>query len=696
MSKHDHDHEHEHKESCCCGHERDHEHEHEHEHKESCCCGHHHEHDHDHEEGCCCGHDHEDGCGCGCGHDHGGEEKKGAWIPFALGAIPVLLSFLPLIPTPLRVVAAVAVYLYFGFDVYRSMLRGFRKGRIFTEFTLMCVATLGAFLIGEYADGGAVMYLYSLGETLSDGAYRRSKRNLSKLLEVTPEYATVLRDGGMVRVSPESVSVGEVIRVTVGERVPLDGRITEGGGLADTSSVTGEATPMDLYEGVLCPSGSVIVEGDVSLAVTHSYENSVATKLTRAVAEASRHKSASEKKISAFARIFTPLAFSVAILIALVGGLVSGRFAHWLHMGLVVLVISCPCSLVLSVPLTYFAGMGRGASRGVIFRGGEVMDAFCQLRGIALDKTGTLTESMLCFDGAEVAPSVDREEFLALSYAVLSHSSHAAARSFCLGFEGQGEALDVTHVENLSGRGIRCMVGDRVAIFGNAAFLGECGISAPHGDTTVIHGAMDGRYLGTLRFSAPLKEGTADAIHDLRSMGVTRIAVLSGDGEGAVRETCRQAGIGEYYSSLTPSEKLEILCRMQSEESEKNEKGAVAFCGDGLNDSAVVAGARIGIAMGKGGSALTVGEADAVIMDDDLRRIPEAIAIARRTSRIATQNIVLSLGIKLLILGVGVLMLIATGQRLPMEIAMVADVGAAILTVCNALRAARSGGRREE
>jgi Cd2+/Zn2+-exporting ATPase len=333
--------------------------------------------------------------------------------------------------------------------------------------------------------------------------------------------------------------------------------------------------------------------------------------------------------------------------------------------------------------------MGRGAGAGVIFRGGEVMDAFCRMDAIALDKTGTLTESALRFEGAEIYSTLEEKEFLALSYAVLSHSAHAAARSFCLTQAPSEQSPSVSEVENLSGRGIRCLWDGRVAVFGNAAFLRENGVDVCDRDTTVIHGALGGVLLGTLSFSAPLKEGSAEAITELRTLGVERIAVLSGDSEGAVRESCLQADIQEYYPSLTPSEKVETLCRIQSEEEKRGRGRAVAFCGDGLNDSAVVAGAQIGIAMGKGGSALTVEEADAVIMDDDLRKIPVAIRIARRTARIATQNIALSLGIKLAVLVIGVAVLAFTGQRIPMEIAMVADVGAAILTVSNALRASK-------
>ncbi|MBQ8331528.1 MAG: cadmium-translocating P-type ATPase [Clostridia bacterium] len=666
--EHCHCHEHsEHEEHCHC-------HEHN-EQEERCHC---HDHDHDHEDGCGCGHDHDAPTGV-----------KGRWIlRYALGAIPVILGFLPILPTPLRIIASAVGYLLFGFAVWRDMLRGFGKKRIFTEFTLMCVASLGAFLIGEYADGAAVMYLYSLGETLSSSTYAKSKRNLSELLEITPESATVLVDGRAERMAPDRVTVGQTILVVAGERIPLDGVVRSGGGSADSSSVTGESKPLELYEGVACPSGAILNEGSVELTVTATYENSVVAKLAAAVTEATARKSAAEKKITRFARVFTPLAFGVAIGIVLLGWGLTGDFLTWLHAGLTVLVVSCPCSLVLSVPLTYFAGIGTGASSGIIFRGGETMDSLCRLSAIAFDKTGTLTESGLGFDGAELYGEMGEEDFLSLSYAVLTHSPHAAAVSFCQAYEGELRHT-VTDVEILGGRGVVCRVDGKPAFFGNGALMRERGIETEDSRTTAIFGAWDGVLLGRLRFSSHLKKESAEAVSALRKSGVGRIAVLSGDGEESVATACREAGIEEYYAALTPARKTEIFDRICYEEKEKKKGSTVAYCGDGLNDSAVIAGADVGIAMGGCGSALTVSSADVVLMDDNPKKIATAVRLSRRTSRIAGENIVLSLGIKIAVLTVGVLLSAITGEGIPMGLAIVADVGAAILAVLNALRAAK-------
>lgn len=669
-----HNHKKEHGEQTCacgCGHGQEHKNEHEHEHEHETC--------HCHENG-------DDGCGCGCHHDHGHEhDERKAWqkvLGYVFGGCVTAIGFLPLLPVPIRMIASLVAYVGFGFSVFRDMIAGFSHKKIFTEFTLMCVASLGAFAIGEYADAAAVMYLYRLGEEISGGAYARSRRNLSELLAVTPDHANVLRDGEVHAVEPHEVTVGERILVRVGERIPLDGTVLEGGGSADTSSVTGEAMPLMLYEGIACPSGSVLTEGSVTLLVTHAYEDSVISKLAEAVREATARKSSAEKKIARFARIFTPAAFAVAALISLIGTLITGELAHWVRMGLTVLVISCPCSLVLSVPLAYFAGIGAAAKRGIVFRGGEIMDRMSRLSVLGFDKTGTLTESELSFDGATLLGTMAEKAFLQLSYDVLLHSPHAAAVSFCQGFDGVAHTT-VTEIEIVGGRGISCLVGDKRALFGNAVFLREHGMDVADSPTTAIFGALDGEVLGKLNFSAHTKAHVEEAVAELRTLGVSRLAVLSGDGEVAVAEACRNVGVAEWASALTPKDKLDRLERMMAETD-----GVVGFCGDGLNDSAVIARADVGIAMGACGSALTVQSADVVIMDDDLAKIAEGMRIARKTERVANISIALSLGMKLAVVIIG-LVLSGFGRSMPIELAIVADVGAAVVAVLQSMRAAK-------
>lgn len=600
--------------------------------------------------------------------------------------MPTVLGFMSFIPYHIPLIAAIFGYVLFGFEVYREMFEGFAKKKIFTEFTLMCVATLGAFAIGEYADAAAVMYLYSLGETVSDGAYSRSKKSISELLEITPEYANAFRNGELVPVPPQLVETGELIIVRSGERVPLDGIVVEGGGNADTSSVTGEEKPLELYEGIECPSGSLLEDGCVTLKVLKKYENSVVARLRAAVDEAGRRKSASEKKISRFAAIFTPVAFAVSLGIFALGAIITGNVAAWLRVGITVLVVSCPCSLVLSVPLTYFAGMGSAASRGMIFRGGEVMDRTTRIGAVAFDKTGTLTSQHLSFDGVKMYCRMSEDEFLSMAKAVLMHSPHAAAISFCDACELEPEA-SVCDVENISGRGVVCNVDGKKAIFGNVRLMEENGISAEPCEVTCIYGAYDGVLIGRLEFSSHVKTGVSEAVSELKRLGTERIAVISGDSDKAVADVCREVGIDEYYSACAPDTKLEVFERIKKEQAEKGRYAA--YCGDGLNDSAVITSADVGIAMGSCGSALTVENADIVLMDDKPEKIADAIRISRRTARIASSNIALSLGIKLAVLVAGTVFT-CLGMEMPIELAVVADVGAAVITVLNALRATKT------
>lgn len=601
--------------------------------------------------------------------------------------MPIIAAFLPFIPTPIRIVLAVIAYVFFGYEVWRGMIKGFFRKQMFTEFTLMCVASVGAFAIGEYADAAAVVYLYSLGEMLSDSAYARSKKNISELLKIAPEYATVVRDGSTVRVAPSDVKVGEEIIAASGERVPLDSIVLDGNADADTSSVTGEAVPLALYSGVACPSGAVILNGSVRLRATSDYENSVVAKLTKAVKEASKRKARAEKKITSFASVFTPLAFCIASVIALVGSLVTKDIATWLKAGLTVLVVSCPCSLVLSVPLTYFAGIGAAASRGIVFKGGEVMDSLVKTCAVAFDKTGTITESKISFKGAKIFGDVTEKEFLSLARDVLTFSPHTAAVSFCAAYSSP-EAHKIENAENIGGRGIVCTADGRMALFGNAALMRENGIEIEDSKTTAIFGAFDGKLLGRLDFASDLKYNTRETVDALKDQGIDRLAVISGDGEYSVKNACDEAGVEEYYFSVTPDKKAELLDRIKRETLQRKKKGTVVYCGDGLNDSAVIAMADVGVAMGDSGAALTAQSADVVLMDDNIGKLCEAMEISRRVSAIATQNIVISLGIKIAVLIAGVI-LSAFGRSVPLELAIVADVGAAVIAVLNAMRASK-------
>lgn len=656
---------------CCCGgcHHEHHGHEHHvHEHHHGHC---HHDHDHD-GEGCCC----EEGT------EHLDAKKIFLYI---IGAVVLICAFLPLLPDVIRWICAGAVYLAFGWAVWREMLEGFMHKQVFTEFTLMCAASIGAVILLEYADAAAVMYLYSLGETISGLAGGRARRNIAELISITPDHVTVLRDRAPVICLPSEVHVGETILVRAGERIPLDGVVRAGSGMADTSSVTGEQLPAELMAGGRCLSGSVLISGSVEIEVTHDDRTSVAAQLKAAVEEASHRKAVREKKIRRFAAIVTPAAFVIALLVFAIGAILSGDVAEWFRRGLTILVCSCPCSLILSVPLTYFAGIGSAAGQGIVFRGGEVVDGVAAIETILFDKTGTLTEAGLHYEGMKLGTDValDEDEVRCVAYSLLLHSPHVAAKTFCLSAESCTKSYEVTDIENVAGRGIRGRLNGKVILSGNAAMMAEAGIAVPAFEGTVIYVAMGGNHLGTLMFSSYIKENAAETVADLRRNGVRRMALLSGDAESAVSEVAGAVGLSEYYAERMPAEKLQVfewICREQKEKS----RGTVAFCGDGLNDSAVIAASDVGIAMGRGGSAVTVEAADLVLMDDSPKKIVTAMRLARRTVRIANQNIAVSLGLKI---GIAV---VCVAVLPSMELALVADVGAAVITVLNAMRAGKT------
>lgn len=593
-------------------------------------------------------------------------------------------AFLPMLPMAVRLVCAGLVYAAFGFSVWREMLEGFAHKKIFTEFALMCVASVGAVILQEYADAAAVMYLYALGETISGLAGGRARKNIAELISITPEHVNVLVGGEVQVREPDDVRVGDVILVRSGERIPLDGVVHAGLGAADTSSVTGEAVPAELAVGARCLSGSILVSGSVEIEVTHTYENSVAAQLKEAVEVASRRKAVTEKKITRLAAVVTPAAFVIGLAIFAVGALVTSEVSEWFRRGLVILVCSCPCSLILSIPLTYFAGIGSAAGQGIVFRGGEVVDNLAETKTVLFDKTGTLTEASMKYDRLVLAEqsALTEQEVERIAYSVLLHSPHVAAQTFCAEMNGKIEPAEATDVENIPGRGIRARVEDRMVLCGNAGLLEEAGIAVSSVDKTTIRIAIDGTYCGALEFSSPIKKGAAAAVAQLRACGVDRMAILSGDVEKTVAEVADRVGIPEYYAGRMPAEKLAIfeeVCRQQKNVS----RGTVAFCGDGLNDSAVIAASDVGIAMGRGGSAVTVEAADVILMDDSPEKLAVAVRLAKRIVRIANQNIAISLGLKI---GISLLCVFVVPS---MELALIADVGAAVITVFNAMRAGK-------
>lgn len=664
-----------HEEERCEGHSCDCHAEHHHKH--------HGEHGHEHCHGDCRAHGHDGNCACG--HEHGtlGWKEISLYVVGFLLLIPAFLAEFELIWGWVGVLCAALVYFMFGKDVYSGALRDVKRGKLFTEFTLMCIATVGAIALLEFADAAAVMFLYSLGESISGEAYRRSRKSISSLIELDEAYINVEENGMIHKRKAASARVGDVMSVRVGERISLDGVVMDGVGYADTSAVTGESAPAELLVGMPCLSGSVLLSGAISVKVTAAYEDSTVNRLRRAVDEASNRKARAERRITRFAEVFTPLAFAVALAVFVIGVFAYDSVARAAKTALVILVTSCPCSLVLSVPLTYFAGVGRAAGRGIVFRGGETMDAVAGIEAVIFDKTGTLTSATLDFEGLRVANGspLGRRELLDICASALAKSPHAAAEAFCRSYT-PNRRYRVENVQNIGGRGLVCTVNGRAGAFGNPSLMKEENIAVPQTDKTSIYIAIDGLLCGVLEFGSRIKPDTASEIAKLRLGGVSRIAIVSGDNRSSVSSVATELGIEEFYAECKPDEKLRVLERIDSEEKRRDRRAVVAFCGDGLNDSAAIVRADVGVAMGSG-SALTVESADAVIVDNSVARLNDMIAIAKGTRRIATQNIALSIGIKLAVMLIG-------GLWLPsLELAIIADVGAAVLTVLNAVRAGR-------
>ena len=635
---------------------------------------------------CCKCHDesHEHAHSCGCSGEGGAEAKS--YLYYIIGAMVLLLAFLGELghlPLWVSIPCAVAVYGFFGADVWIGAYNNIIRKKFFTEFTLMCVATLGAVVLGEFADAAAVMYLYSLGESISGEAYSRSRKNISKLIEITEENVTVVKNGVAKTMSAGDVKVGDVISVRVGDKISLDGVVVEGSGYADTSAVTGEEIPRELIEGGICLSGSTLISGAVFVKVTSPYRDSTANKLKKAVEIATKRKAVTEKKITRFAELFIPCAFGFA-LVVFVGSLIAHKgFGDSLRSFMVVLVASCPCSLVLSVPLAYFSGIGRAAGRGIVFRSGQTIDNIARIGTIVFDKTGTLTTKGQDFIGVRLfeGSSVGERQLLDISKAALIKSPHSSARAFCEKYTRKSHyAAD--QVRNIGGRGLVCRVGGMNAAFGNRKMMNELGIKTERVGESAIFVALDGRLCGALLFSSGLKPNALGEVSALRGNGVERVAIMSGDSPEAVKRVADQLGIKEFYSELKPDEKLEGFEKIYAAQKKKAPSRAVAFCGDGLNDSAVIARADVGIAMGSG-SAFTVESADVVIVDDDLARLNDMFFVAKETVGIAEQNIVISLGIKAIVVFLGIFAFAS------LELAVIADVGATVLTVINSARAGR-------
>ena len=624
------------------------------------------------------------------------EEKEGfaRWLPLIVSALlTVLLSLLP-INEPYKTLLFLLPYLIIGLDILKEAWEGLRNREPFDENFLMAVATIGAFLLGEHAEAVAVLLFYSLGEIFEDEAVEKSRRSVTELMNLRPDRATVLSETGEETVlPPEEVPVGSVLRVLPGERIPLDGVLLTGESALDTSALTGESVPRPVAPGNELLSGCVNLTGVLTLRSTRPFGESTASKILRLVEEAAGRKSKSEKFITRFARVYTPAVCGAALALFLLPPLVRlalgqpALWTTWLYRALTFLVISCPCALVISVPLAFFAGIGSAGRRGILIKGSSYLEALARLHTVALDKTGTLTAGEFTVTAAEPLTGTPAE-LLRTAARVEQFSNHPIALGIlraCRGQTGADPSADgVSDVREQGGSGITALVDGVPTAVGNARLMASLGIVPPplpaEAPGTPLYAAQNGALLGTLYVADALKPGSAPALRELKALGVQKTVLLTGDTPEAATAVARQLPLEGVHASLLPAEKVKAVEELLSA---LPEKARLAFVGDGVNDAPVLARADIGVAMGALGSEAAIEAADVVLMDDDPRKLPVALRVARRTLRIVRQNIALAIGVKLLCL------LLAGLGLAGMWLGVFADVGVMVLAVLNALRALR-------
>ncbi len=567
-----------------------------------------------------------------------------------------------------------------GYDVLWHALRNIARGAVMDESFLMSLATLGAIAVGDYAEAAAVMVLYQLGEGFSDMAAGKSRAAIAALMDIRPDRATVVREGVEISVSPEDVLPGETLVVRPGERVPLDGEVLTGHSSLDTAALTGESAPRDIAPGDRVISGCVNLTGALTIKTSGTYAESTVARVLALVEDAGERKAASEKFITRFAKVYTPVVVIAAVCLACVPPLLGANFMDWLTRALTFLVVSCPCALVISVPLSFFCGLGRMSRAGVLCKGANYLEAIAKCETMVFDKTGTLTRGAFAVTAAH-PEVVSERELLRFAAAVQRYSNHPISASLRAAGGKDAENADVTDFEELSGRGVRAAVDGARVLAGNARLMEENGVAWKpcHHVGTLVHVAVDGEYAGHIVISDELKPGAQEAIAALRACGVKRCVLLTGDTKQVGEAVGATLAMDETHAGLLPGDKVthveDLLARKTG--------GTLAFVGDGVNDAPVLARADVGVAMGALGADAAIEAADVVLMDDDPRKLAPAIRIARDTLRIARQNIAFSLAVKVVVLALSALGLAG------MWAAVVADVGVTMLCVLNAVRAWR-------
>ena len=610
-------------------------------------------------------------------------------------AMLVALKFIPLTGIP-QLIAYLAAYLVIGYDILRKAGKGILNGRAFDENFLMAIATLGAFFLavwtrsGDYVEGIAVMLFYQIGELFQSYAVGKSRRNISALMDIRPDYANVEKDGQLEQVDPDEVAVGSIIVVQPGEKVPLDGVVVSGSASLNTSALTGESLPRDVKEGDEIISGCIDMSGVLKVRTTKEFGESTVSKILDLVENASSRKSRSEAFISRFARVYTPAVCAAAVVLGVLfplGRMVLGmdpQWVSWVYRALTFLVVSCPCALVISIPLSFFAGIGGASHEGILIKGSNYLEELSDAKYVVFDKTGTLTQGVFEVTGVHHSPMTEEQ---LLEYAALAEcaSSHPISKSLQKAY---GKAINrerVTDIQEISGHGVEAVVDGHKVAAGNGKLMTKLGIEYHecHSVGTIIHMAVDGQYAGHIVISDEVKPHSKEAIAALKYAGVEKTVMLTGDAKRVADEVAAELGIDEVRSELLPGDKVAEVEKLLTQ---KGAKAKLAFVGDGINDAPVLTRADIGIAMGAMGSDAAIEAADVVLMDDDPMQIAKAIKISRKCIGIVRQNIVFSLVVKF-----GCLALVAIGAA-DMWAAIFADVGVMILAVLNAIRALKYKG----
>ena len=620
------------------------------------------------------------------------KQKKMLWRIITAAVLMVALHFVPVTGLP-RFALYMVPYLIVGYDILKKAALGIWNRQVFDENFLMAVATVGAIILGltdsgDYTEAIAVMLFYQTGELFQSYAVGKSRRNISELMDIRPDYANIEVNGQLEQVDPDEVEVGTVIVVQPGEKVPIDGVVVEGRSTLNTAALTGESLPREVAEGGEIISGCINLTGLLKIRTTKEFGESTVSKILDLVENASSRKSKSEAFISKFAKVYTPAVCYSAVALALLPPLarqflmgLTPDWADWLYRALTFLVISCPCALVISIPLSFFAGIGGASNQGVLVKGSNYLETLAQTRTLVFDKTGTLTEGV--FEVTRITPAGGFEEPQLLELAALaeSASSHPISKSLQKAYGKDLDRTRVGQVEERSGAGVVAEVDGRSVAAGNDKLMNQLGVAFLESDEpgTVVHIAVDGVYAGQILIADRIKPGAAEAIAQLKNAGVRRMVMLTGDHHSVAEKVAGELGLDEYYSELLPSDKVTKVEELLTQNTNSREK--LAFVGDGINDAPVLSRADIGIAMGAMGSDAAIEAADVVLMDDDPRKIAKAIKISRKCLRIVYQNTWFAIGVKL-----GCLLLGALGIA-NMWLAIFADVGVMVLAVLNAIRA---------